>query len=159
MIKPALVALLAGGALALAPATSGMAAVAAKRPPDPCKTFTPQAADRLFGISTRTHLVGLLTVIKKPVVIKVCTVKHGQKRLVVETVLRAQAFGNVTCYRRPALGSYGRVCISAQRHVKLTYAVFRKDGVYVASGINEDLPNHGAAIYKFALVQYRHFKG
>jgi len=159
MIKPALVALLAGGVLAVAPATSGMAAVAAKSPPNPCKTFTARSADRLFGLSTSTHLVGVLRVFKRPYVVKFCTVRHGRKKLTVETVLRRQAFGNVVCYRRPALGSFGRVCISRQRGVKLTYAVFHKDGVYVASGINENLPHHGAAIYRFALVQYRHFRG
>ncbi len=137
----------------------GQAAVAAKLPPNPCATFTVASADTLFGIGTHTRLAEKLTEMKRPDLIRYCTIKHAGLKLTVGTQFRPGAFGNSRCYRRPRLGAKGYVCLSGIRAIHFTFSVFRKDKVYVSAYVNEQLADQGAAIYTFALAQYARFKG
>ena len=162
MIKPTsaavLGALIASVALALAP-LSAQAATANHGPLNPCRTFTPASADRLFGISRHIVLHEKVTRTNRPFVIRTCTVRNRKLKLTVQTQFHPGSAGNSRCYRRPALGPKGEVCLSRVRSLPFTFSVFHRNGVYFSAGINEELPHQGAAIYRFALAQYAKLAG
>jgi hypothetical protein len=160
MIKQVSAAALAALAISLAPLASAQAAApAASRPlPNPCRTFTAKSADALFGLGRHARLSEKLTRTRTPAA-RTCTVRHARQKLVVVTQRQAGGFGmGFNCYKRPKLGSYGQICVSAVKKVHFSFVVFRKHGGYGSDGINATLPNKGRRLYRFALAQYRTFR-
>jgi hypothetical protein len=160
-------AALASAAIVLAPLTSAQAAAPAasaaapsRALPSPCRTFTEKSARTLFGVSRRTHLSERQSSARGPVATRICTVRHRRQILNVVIQRRPGGFGmGFNCFKRPKLGSRGQICVSVFAPVRFTFVVFRKHGLYVSDGINATLPRRGKKIYRFALPQYRRFKG
>jgi hypothetical protein len=167
MIKRVSAVTIAALALGLAPLAAAQAATApatapaaSKALPNPCKTFTAKSADALFGVKHGTHLPESLSSYKTPYPSRVCSVSHGATRAAVVTRRHTVAIsGPFKCYKRPRLGAHGRVCVSTNKALKFTYALFRKDGVWLSDAITRTLPRQGSKLYQFALPQYKHFKG
>jgi hypothetical protein len=162
MIKRATALLLgsfvASSVLTLAP-LSAQAAPASHFPPNPCRTFSRTSAAALLRIGSHTALTEKLSKTTSPVVIRTCTIRHRKLKLTVQTQFQPGATGNSRCFRRPALGSKGEICLSTVATFPFTFSVFHKHGVWVSAGINEQLRHQGARLYTFALAQYKSFSG
>jgi len=151
--------LLVGAVLAVAPANAGSAAT--KVPPNACKTFTMKSVDLLFGISTRAHpSVKLSKSGSGAYLTSVCTVTWRKKTLTVRTFLTSGGSGGpLVCYRRPRLGTDGRVCLPSLRQYHFTDVEFMRHGVFVSDFYNVTLPRQGQSLYSFALAQAPAIRG
>jgi hypothetical protein len=158
----ALTALALGLAPLAAPLTGAQAATApatSKTLPNPCKTFTDKSADAVFKISSHARLPEKLGSSHNPYA-RLCTVRHGSTKLTVSASRREGGTGSEeNCYARPKLGPDGMVCVSNTHTTAFSFALYRKDGVWVGDGVNLRLHFKGKRIYEFALAQYKTFKG
>jgi hypothetical protein len=149
--------------LSLVPASAAQAAQAAKPkgPPNPCKTFTTKEADALFGASKKAHIGTSITKYGKGATEDlICTVTYRKLRLSISTSEAAGGYGGpLKCYNRPKLGAHGQVCVSTNKNFVVTFAHFSKDSVYFFDDYNKILGHKGAALYTFALAQYKAYKG
>ncbi|HET7015215.1 MAG TPA: hypothetical protein VFI65_14955 [Streptosporangiaceae bacterium] len=145
----------------VAASAAGSAGAAGKPPPNPCGTFTAAAAHRIFKVGSSTKLRGVSRSFGHGAnQIRTCTIKHPRHVLVVNVARFSEDFGApVKCYKRPKLGKHGVICVSTQKSFPITFALFRKDGVYFTDSYNQNLANKGARMYSFALAQYKAFKG
>jgi hypothetical protein len=161
MIKSVLVASVAALALTAAPLSVAYAAPAAKVPPNPCRTFTTKSADKLFGLKRGTAVSRKLShdgTGKNET--RICTVKHGTRRLTIDTSFFAGGFGGpLKCYKRPKLGSHGLLCVSDNKKFAFTFARFERHSVWFSDDYNKTLAHKGALMYTFALAQYKAYKG
>ncbi len=168
MIKTAIAVAMATGLMALglagpavAGSATGTAGSAGKPPPNPCKTFTSAAAHRIFAVAKSAKL----TQASKSYghgsnQIRICMVKHPRHVLVVNVARSSEDFGApVKCFKRPKLGKHGVVCVSTEKSFPITFALFRRAGVFFTDSYNQNLPARGARMYAFALAQSRAFKG
>jgi hypothetical protein len=137
--------------VAIAP---GASAAAAPRPlPNPCKTFSAQAADNVLGLSRRVHPREHLTSASG---VKICLASHGGRRLGVQVTWHnpgGPGRGN-RCYRESRLGPAGRVCVSTTK-THFSGLEFRKHGLYVVDAINITLGHRGQRLVRFAIPQYK----
>jgi len=145
---------------ASAQAASAQAAAppAVKPLPNPCLTFTARSADALLQVSSRTHLPEMLGSSKNPAA-RTCTIRHGKTRLIVSVSRQEGGTGSEeNCYPYPKLGRDSLLCVSNAQSPPFSFALFRKDGLWVADGINVRVPDKGQRLYEFALPQYESFK-
>jgi hypothetical protein len=152
----------ATAAQASATAAAGPAAAkAAKAPPAACRTFTRDSADALFGLRKGTKLKEKQTKIGSgSSQASICTVTKGAAELRVITSIGGGGFGGpFKCYKRPKLGSDGRVCVSTSKSFPDTFAIYNKHGIGFSDNYNRTLPHQGARLYAFALAQYKAYKG
>jgi hypothetical protein len=147
--------------LASVPAAQAAQAAKPKYPPNPCKTFTAKAADALFGASKKAHLGTKLTKYGSGATEDLlCAVTYRKLRLSISTSKAAGGYGGpLKCYNRPKLGPHGQVCVSTNKNFVVTFAHFSKDSVYFFDDFNKILGHRGAALYTFALAQYKAYKG
>jgi hypothetical protein len=136
-------------------ATAGAAGAAGEPPPNPCKTFTAPTAHRLFEVSGSTKLRETgRSFGHGSNQIRTCTIKHARHVLVVNVARFSEDFGApVKCFNRPKLGKHGVVCVSTQKSFPITFALFRKNGLYftdsatvatgLTSGASAALPSGG----------------
>jgi hypothetical protein len=144
--------------LASVPAAQAAQAAKPKATPNPCHTYTAKAADALFGAGKHAHLTATLA--KGTPGYRLCTVTYRKLRLTIDTSTTFGGFGGpLTCSSRSGLGPDGRVCVSTRKSFPVTLALFKKDGIYFADDFNKILGHKGAALYTFALAQYKAYKG
>jgi hypothetical protein len=162
MIKSASIAAVALLVLGLAPVSSAQAAgSASKPPPNPCRTFTDKSADKLFGVHSSTHLPEKLTTFGTgEFEYRLCTVRHRHRQLLVTTErVSGGSGGPFKCYKRPKLGSHGKVCVTDKKGFSDTSVSFKKHGIFFSDNYNLKLRRKGAKLYSFALAQYKAYKG
>ncbi len=161
MIKSVFVTLTALLALVAAPLATASAAPAVKAPPNPCKSFTTNSADALFGLKKGTAVRRELSSTgsgKNET--RICTVRQGGNKLTINVSYAEGGFGGpLKCYKRPKLGKHGLVCVSTERSFKISFARYEKHKVWFADVYNKIVPDKGAKLYAFALAQSRAFKG
>jgi hypothetical protein len=144
--------------LGLASVPAAQAAPAAKATPNPCHTFTTKAADALLGAAKRAHLQ--VTLVPKTQGFRQCKVTYRKLKLTISDSTTGGGFGGpFKCYKRPKLGPAGTVCVSDVKSLQETFAVFSKDSIFFADDFNKTLAHKGAALYTFALAQYKAYKG
>jgi hypothetical protein len=161
MLKHLPAVALAAIAIGLTPLASAQAAAApaAKPLPNACHTFTVKSARALLVVSSSTHLTEKAGSSKNPAA-RTCTIRHRKTKLVVEVSRQKGGTGSEEkCYSYPRLGRGSLLCVSNTGSPPFSFALFHKDRLWVADGINVRIPNKGKRLFQFALLQYKSFKG
>ena len=138
------------------------AASASHNPPNACKTFAVKSADKLFGISTKTHLTRTRTTSGSGKdKVSECTVTHGTKALTVETSFNFGGSGGAPSksYSRPKLGKHGQISVATKKSYDFTDASYEKQSVFLFDSINVTESHKGHKLFKFALAQSKAFHG
>jgi hypothetical protein len=129
-------------------------------PPDPCKTFTTEAFDALYGLPAGTVPTEKRHIIDrgKDTVRRTCVATSGDVRLDVATSFAEGSInGPFKVYHRPKLGHSGEVLVSTATSFQETVARYERKDVFFSDLDNRIEKNKGTKLYKFALKQSRAF--
>jgi hypothetical protein len=144
------------GALLAGPAVAGTA----QTPPDPCKTFTVESFDVLFGLpagttpTERHHVADRGKATER----RTCVARSGEHVISVSTSYAESSItGPFRVYHRPKLGHSGEVLVSTEKSFPETVAIYQRRTVFFTDLVHVTLKHRGRRLYRFALVQSRAF--
>jgi len=149
------------GTLVFVPLSAAQATTSVtKPPPNPCTSFTSQAAHAIFGVKSSVRLTPVLSSMGKGInQVRFCTITSGGQALRVVTEYKTYGFGGpFKCFKQATLGATGQICVSTVKLFHSTWGMFKKGNVYVYNAYTVTLPNKGARMYTFTLAQYKSLK-